>query len=499
MTARALMIQGSSSSAGKSLLVAALCRIYRRRGQRVVPFKAQNMSNNSAVCRDGAEIGRAQAVQAVAAGVEPAAEMNPILLKPQADAQSQVVVLGRRWTTLEAKGYFRRRDELWPVVTVAFDRLRSQYDLIIIEGAGSPAELNLRDNDIANMAMARYAKAPVLLVGDIDRGGIFAQLLGTLDLLDADRPFVRGLIVNKFRGDPALFARGVGILEQRSRLPVVGVIPFLKNLAIPEEDAVALDDTNLLAKANPGEIDIAVLRFPRISNFDDFDPLRAEPGIRVRYVESSASLGRPHAIVLPGSKSTMADLHWLRQTGLAHAVVNADCPIVGICGGFQMLGKKLYDPDRVESSVKESDGLGLLPFTTTFYVAKQTCQVQAEIAPPPGRSWLVPLAGQPVTGYEIHMGKTAVTPPLLHIKQRNGIAVDETDGTSTPDGRIWGCYLHAVFANDLLRRTWLRTLGWTESGNPEGLHLDQRLDCLADAVEAALDMDLIEQMIEQGL
>jgi adenosylcobyric acid synthase len=313
------MVQGTSSSAGKSLLTAALCRIFARKGVRVAPFKAQNMSNNAAVCRDGAEIGRAQAVQAAAAGIEPIADLNPVLLKPEAGSRSQVIVLGRPWQTLKAGSYYRRnKEELWPIVTAALDRLRSAYELVVIEGAGSPAELNLRSFDIVNMAVARYARAPVLLVGDIDRGGIFAQLLGTLWLLPPEeRELVRGLVVNKFRGDPSLFTDGVRILQERGGgVPVLGVVPYLPALSVPEEDAVALEGP--ARPIDPARsIDIAVIRLPHIANFDDFDALRGDGGgVRLRYVHSRAGLGRPHAVILPGTKSTIADLAWLRAEGL---------------------------------------------------------------------------------------------------------------------------------------------------------------------------------------
>ncbi len=297
MTARVLMVQGASSSAGKSLLVAGLCRSFARRGLRVAPFKAQNMSNNAAVCPDGAEIGRAQAVQALAAGVPLSADLNPVLIKPEADTRSQVIVMGRPFKTLGAVEYYDYKQTLWGYVTAALDRLRLDHELVIIEGAGSPVELNLKENDIVNMAVARYAQAAVLLVGDIDRGGIFAQLLGTLWLLEPEeRQLVRGLVVNKFRGDPALFTDGIRILEQKSGLPVLGVIPYLKDLHIPEEDAVALEtDTSLPSSEKTDLIDIAILHLPRISNFDDFDPFRSDPGVRVRYVHSPRELGQPDA------------------------------------------------------------------------------------------------------------------------------------------------------------------------------------------------------------
>ena len=490
MPARVLMVQGSSSSAGKSLLAAALCRIFARRGVRVAPFKGQNMSNNAAVCADGAEIGRAQAVQAAAAGVEPTADMNPILLKPEADSRSQVIVLGRPWRTLRAGSYYRRKEELWPVVTAALDRLRSAYELVIIEGAGSPVELNLRSADMVNMAVARHARAPVLLVGDIDRGGIFAQLLGTLWLLPPEeRSLVRGLVVNKFRGDRMLFADGVRILEERGEVPVLGVIPHLPNLAIPEEDAVALEEGSGRSRSRLACIDMAVVRFPHIANFDDFDPLLAE-AVSLRYIQSPAELGKPHAVILPGTKSTLADLAWMRAQGLVEAVrelAAQGTAIVGICGGYQMLGRVIRDPCHVESADGEAAGLGLLPVETTFEPTKVTEQVRARVLGGPG--WLTAIAGQEVAGYEIHMGRTTGGRPWLENSRL---------GATGDDGRVWGCYLHGLFANTVLRRAWLASLSggdrMTEGHRP--VTLSSALDRLADAVEAALDMHRLEAILE---
>ncbi len=499
MPAKVLMVQGTSSSAGKSLLTAALCRIFARQGLRVAPFKAQNMSNNAAVCSDGAEIGRAQAVQAAAAGIEPTADMNPILLKPEADHRSQVIVLGRPWRTLRAGSYYRRKEELWPVVTAALDRLRSAFDLVVIEGAGSPVELNLRSLDIVNMALARHARAPVLLVGDIDRGGIFAQLLGTLWLLaDEERALVRGLVVNKFRGDPALFVEGVRILEQRGGVPVLGVVPYLPSLAVPEEDAVALDTA---ASTSGGAIDFAVIRLPRIANFDDFDPLRAEPNVCLRYVQSPAELGKPHAVILPGSKSTIADLAWLRSQGLAEAITalaRQGTSIVGICGGYQMLGRLLRDRSHIESGEEQAAGLGLLDVETTFEPAKATFQVRARVLDGPG--FLARVGGCEVEGYEIHMGRTASSRPWLLISRRNGDETAVADGAASDDGRIWGCYLHGLFANDALRRAWLTSLSgsWELSGQTGADSLRQALDRLADAVEGALDMRRLKTIVEES-
>jgi adenosylcobyric acid synthase len=510
MPAKALMIQGTSSSVGKSVLAAALCRIFARRGVRVAPFKAQNMSNNAAVCGDGSEIGRAQAVQAAAAGIEPTADMNPVLLKPEADARSQVIVLGRPWGMLASGSYGRRKEALWPVVTAALDRLRAQGDLVIMEGAGSPVELNLRDSDIANMAIARYAQAPVLLVGDIDRGGIFAQMLGTLWLLEPeDRALVRGLIVNRFRGDRSLFADGIRILEERSTAPVLGVIPYLPALNVPEEDAVALDVGANGREGMPPRrsIDVAIIQLPHIANFDDFDPLALEPGVLVRYVQSAEALGRPDAVILPGTKSTIADLAWLREQGLAEAIrklAHEGAAIVGICGGYQMLGRRIADPLGVESDRREAIGMGLLPVETTFDNAKATYQAIATVLESPG--WLRVLAGQTLGGYEIHMGGTGGGTPWLAITRRNGVDTRLADGAISDDGRLWGCYLHGLFANAEFRRAWLSSLRDNGSGDhalrvraqgmPPGATLDAALNRLADAVEAAIDMQRLEAILQ---
>jgi cobyric acid synthase CobQ/L-threonine-O-3-phosphate decarboxylase len=494
--AKLLMVQGTSSSVGKSLLVAALCRIYARRGLRVAPFKAQNMSNNAAVCGDGAEIGRAQAMQAQAAGIAPTADMNPILLKPEADARSQVIVLGRPWQTLPAGSFYRRKEALWPIVTDALARLRAQHDLVLIEGAGSPVELNLKSTDIVNMAVARHARCPILLAGDIDRGGIFPQLLGTLALLNSEeRALVQGLIVNKFRGDPKLFVDGVRILEERGVVPVLGVVPYLPALAIPEEDAVALD-----ARSAPkqGAIDIAVIQFPRIANFDDFDPLRTEPGVRFRFVQSDSELGQPHVVILPGTKSTMADLAWLRAQGLAEAIVRRaaeGAAIVGICGGYQMLGRVIRDPRRVESERAQAEGLGLLDIDTTFAETKATYQIRARLLPP-----LSPLGravgdeGIALEGYEIHMGRTESRSPWLEITHRNGESACQPDGATGEDGRIWGCYVHGLFANHDFRRAWLARLGHVAELPPDET-FERSINRLADTVEAALDMRRLDTII----
>jgi adenosylcobyric acid synthase len=499
--ARMLMVQGTSSSVGKSLLVAGLCRIFARQGLRVAPFKAQNMSNNAAVCADGSEIGRAQALQAAAAGIAPTADMNPVLLKPEADCHSQVIVLGKVWKTLPARHYYERKQFLWSHVTGALERLRSNYDLIIAEGAGSPVELNLKSGDIVNMAIARHAEAPVLLVGDIDRGGVFAQLLGTLDLLSPEeRTLVKGLIVNKFRGDPTLFVDGVRILQERGGVPVLGVVPYLANLDLPDEDAVAIESGSS-TNAKPNEIEIAVIRLPHIANFDDFDPLKSEPGVRLRYVDSPSHLGKPHAVVLPGTKSTMSDLRWLRERGIGDAIVrlrDQGAAVVGICGGYQMLGTVVRDPQKMESDINEIPGLDLLPVDTEFAGQKATHQVLARVVSKTG--WMARLSGISLTGYEIHMGRTVTSSRWLEINTRGNSTCLVLDGAASEDGQVWGCYLHGLFANDEFRRAWLSSLRADFRASPtrDSARLQLGLDRWADAVARALPVSAIEQIITEG-
>jgi adenosylcobyric acid synthase len=507
MTAKTLAILGSSSSAGKSLLTTALCHSFARRGVRVAPFKAQNMSNNAAVCPDGAEIGRAQALQARAAGIAPSADMNPILIKPEADAHSQVVVMGRPFKQLAAADYYTYKQTLWKYVTAALERLRAEYDLVIIEGAGSPVELNLKAGDIVNMPVAQYAQSPVLLVGDIDRGGIFAQLLGTLWLLEPEeRALVRGLVVNKFRGDLALFAEGVRLLEEKSGTPVLGVIPYLYDLGLPEEDAVALDSAIYTANTQ-SEIDIAIIRLPLIANFDDFDPFRADPGVSVRYVTSVEEIDQPDAICLPGTKSTVADLNWLRQRGLDQALLSharRGGAVVGICGGYQMLGQVIHDPQGIESGPGSYAGLGLLATETSFTGEKSTRQARAIVRG--GAGWMETVSGMILHGYEIHMGRTSSRRPWLEIirsapSDSSSEGERTLDGAFSQDGRIWGCYLHGVFAEIGFRRAWLRSLGWRgddneTTGDPERLRFEQALTRLTDTVETALDMKMLEAIID---
>lgn len=494
MTAKVLMVQGSSSSAGKSLLVTAFCRIYARRGIKVAPFKAQNMSNNAAVCADGSEIGRAQALQAAAAGIAPTADMNPVLIKPEADSRSQVIVMGRPWLTLEARNYYEKKQILWSYVTQSLDRLRASYDLVIAEGAGSPVELNLKRGDIVNMAVAKYTNAPVLLVGDIDRGGVFAQLLGTLWLFDSEeRDLLRGFVVNKFRGDLTLFQDGIQIIEEKGGVPVLGVIPYLRGLSLPDEDAVSVEVAARAAQpASTSQIDIAILALPRIANFDDFDALRAEPDVHIRHIDSVEKLGTPDAIIIPGTKSTMADINWLRETGLADAVIEFaknGGEVVGICGGYQMLGQSIHDPHHVESKNDSTDGLGLLPTITTFTQTKATYQVRARILN------FALLMDEMIQGYEIHMGETESQSQWLEILSRNGEQVKVLDGSISSNGKVWGCYLHGLFVNDSFRRAWLTRLGWSGPVTSQAARFEESLEKLADAVEGALNMELLERLI----
>lgn len=495
MTAKTLMIQGAMSSVGKSWLVTALCRMFARQDIKVAPFKAQNMSNNAAVTSTGGEIGRAQYTQALACNIEPTIYMNPILLKPEADMQSQVIVNGKIWESLPARNYYARKAVLWGHVTAALDTLRDEYDLIIIEGAGSPAELNLKRGDIVNMAVAKYLRSPVLLAGDIDRGGIFAQLLGTQMLLDSDeQALIKGFIVNKFRGDPTLFEDGITILEEKSGVSVLGVIPYIHQHGIPEEDAVAIEAQN--RKTSPSAaIDIVVIALPRIANFDDFDALQAEAGVRVRYVSDVGEFGIPDAVILPGTKSTIADYQWLESTGLADRIrryANTGGHVVGICGGYQMLGQQIRNPDAVESDIRQIETLGLLPTETVFIKDKSTFQIRAQIAE--DVSWLAGVAGTTITGYEIHMGQTSSQTEWLRIDQRNGQDMQMLDGAISTDSKIWGCYIHGLFDNVAFHQAWLQSLGWTQTDSSRG-SLDTAFDRIADVVEAHLDIDALHQII----
>jgi adenosylcobyric acid synthase len=499
--ARTLMVQGTASSVGKSMLVTALCRIFAQEGYRVAPFKAQNMALNSAVTADGGEIGRAQAEQAAAAGIEPTVEMNPILLKPEAEQRAQVVVRGRPWATLSAREYQARKAELLDVVAAALAHLRAQYDLVLIEGAGSPAEVNLKADEIVNMRVAALAEAPVLLVGDIDRGGVFAALVGTLELLTpAERARVAGLVINKFRGDRTLLEPGLTFLEQRTGKPVVGVIPYLPAIGLAEEDSVALEEYR--AVVVPGRVEVAVVQLPHLANYDDFDPLAAEAN--VRFLRQPAELGDPDLIVIPGTKSTAADLAWLRASGLAEAILRAvdrGVPLLGVCGGYQMLGRCILDPERVEADQTEVSGLGLLDVVTRFAPTKQTVRV-AGVAQA-GAGVFAAVAGTPFRGYEIHHGRTerGALAPWLTVRERGGVPVTAEEGAIREDGLVAGCYIHGLFESDRFRQALLRALA-ARRGRTVGVTTFQRAaayDRLADHVRRHLDLEAIHRWLQLPL
>jgi adenosylcobyric acid synthase len=462
LLARTLMVQGTASSVGKSLLVTALCRLFHGDGVRVAPFKAQNMALNSFVTPDGGEIGRAQAVQAEAAGIEPAVEMNPILLKPEGDARSQVVVLGQAIGSMTAAEYHAYKPRLRTVIADSLARVRENYDLVVIEGAGSPVEINLKDRDLVNMHVARLADAPVLLVGDIDRGGVFASFLGTLELLDPDeRARITAFVVNKFRGDLSLLEPGLKFLTERTGVPVLGVLPYLADLWIAEEDSVALDDRVRCHGTHPDQLALAVVRLPRISNYDDFQPLEQEPGLELRFVDRPEGLPTADLVILPGTKSTAADLAWLRQRGLATVIqerVRKGDPVLGICGGCQMLGESIEDPHRLESSEPVVPGLELLPLRTRFERRKVTARVQARALRP---SMLTDDRIGDITGYEIHMGIVEQTDPMaaaIEIVKRNGLETRVLDGAVNERGTLVGTMIHGILANDPIRASLLRFL-----------------------------------------
>lgn len=481
MTAKALMLQGTGSDVGKSVLTAALCRVARRRGLRVAPFKPQNMSNNAAACPDGGEIGRAQALQARAAGLPPHTDMNPVLLKPETDRAAQVVVQGEALTSMQAADYMSHRDQLMSAVVESFERLRATHDLILVEGAGSPAEVNLRDRDIANMGFARRADVPVCLIGDIDKGGVIASLVGTQNVISSeDAALIKGFVINKFRGDPQLFEDGVDFIERRTGWPCFGVIPWLSATAqLPAEDAVTLQKP---AESNTGSIKIAAPMLSRMANFDDADPLRLESGVDFQWVPPGQPLPRDaDLVILFGTKSTIGDLEFLRAQGWDHDILahsRSGGRVLGICGGYQMLGKTICDPHGHDGTPATVDGLGLLNVDTEMTETKTIAEVTGACV----------RTGRELSGYEIHIGRTIgpdTTRPFA-------VLGENPDGAQSPDGLIEGTYLHSVFSADLFRRDWLRTLGLkaTDTLSYEA-RVEAALDALADGVEAALNVDAL--------
>ena len=491
--ARALMILGTHSNAGKSLLATAFCRILARRELRVAPFKAQNMSNNAGVTPEGGEMGRAQIVQAEAAGIYAHTDMNPVLLKPEGNRRSQVVLNGRIEGRIEAGNWLKTKERLWGEVKEAYDRLSSRFDVVVLEGAGSPAEINLKAGDIVNLRMARYAGAPCLLVGDIDRGGVFAALAGTMLLLEPEeRLQIGGFLINRFRGDPALLGDGLEMLRERAfGVPTLGVIPYVPDLRIADEDAVPLErDRSAAAPLAVGQLDVAVIHLPRIANFDEFDALEAEPGVRLRFVTRAEDLGSPAAVVIPGTKATLADLGWLRERGLDGAIGAAHqrgAQVVAICGGFQMAGEWLADPLGMEGAPGgQAVGLGLLPVATEFLAQKETHQALMRLED-----------GEAVRGYEIHTGVSRVLGAARfgEIIERNGRPVRVPDGATAPDGRVWGTYLHGLFENDGFRHRWLRGLGWSGPVVATTALRNGEYDRLADAVEEAVEWGAVEALM----
>ena len=488
--AKNIMLQGTMSNVGKSFLTAALCRILRQDGYSVAPFKSQNMALNSFITPDGAEIGRAQALQAEAAGIEPSALMNPILLKPTTDVGSQVIVNGRVRGNMRAADYFRRKKELIPDIMTAYNELASQHDIIVIEGAGSPVELNLKADDIVNMGLAELVKSPVLLVGDIDRGGVFAQLIGTLELLEnSERDKVKGLVVNKFRGDISLFHDGIDILEQRSRKKVAGVIPYI-SCDIEDEDSLS---DKLNSRSSEGVIDIAVIHLPKISNFTDFDVFGQYDGVSVRYVSKAAELGTPDMIIIPGTKSTIADMEWLRQSRLADRIndcFKAGVPVFGICGGYQIMGRTISDTVGSEcgGSIR---GLGLLDCATEFTAEKRQTQTKGRFCDIEG--FFSCISGAEFYGYEVHMGVT----------DDFGKALTTQGGSFC--GNAAGCYVHGIFDSAEVSGRLVRALyqrrGLTYSGEAvdRRKYRDMQLNLLADNVRKNLDMELIYRIIEEGV
>ncbi|MCR4646816.1 MAG: cobyric acid synthase [Oscillospiraceae bacterium] len=479
-----LMLQGTMSNAGKSFLTAALCRIFLQDGHSPAPFKSQNMALNSFITADSLEMGRAQAMQAEAAGIAPDVRMNPVLLKPTTDTGSQVIVNGKVRGDMRAAAYFRQKKALLPEILAAYESLSREHDILVIEGAGSPVELNLKADDIVNMGLALQVKSPVLLVGDIDRGGIFAQLLGTLMLLEPEeRALVKGLIVNRFRGDPKLFADGIRILEEKSGIPVLGVVPYL-HVDIEDEDSLS----DKLHGTAPGKPDIAVIALPKLSNYTDFDAFLQYEGAAVRYVRRPHDLGTPDLVIVPGTKSTIADMRWLRESGMETAVKRLAAngtPVFGICGGYQILGEEISDPLGSEGG-GTIPGMGLLPCKTVFAAEKHRSQVSGRFAQLPG-FWSC-LSGAAYEGYEIHMGETTGT----------GTPLTEAGGFC--EGNVCGCYVHGIFDTAEVSGRLMQALLQTEvPAIDRKAYKEQQFDLLAAGVRKSLDMDKIYQIIEEGI
>lgn len=501
--AKAIMIQGTMSNAGKSLLTAGLCRIFKQDGYKVAPFKSQNMALNSFITEEGMEMGRAQVMQAEAAKIKPSVLMNPILLKPTNDTGSQVIVNGEVLGTMSARDYFAYKKQLIPEVMKAYHKLEEEYDIIVIEGAGSPAEINLKQEDIVNMGMAKLAKAPVLLVGDIDRGGVFAQLVGTIMLLEEDEQrMVKGMIINKFRGDKTILDPGVKTLEEKTNIPVVGVAPYME-LEVEDEDSLT---ERFSGNQEVGVLDIAVIRVPRISNFTDFNALEVIPGVSLRYVKNVNELKNPDMIILPGTKNTMEDLLWLRQNGLEAAVLKKAAEgkaIFGICGGYQMLGETLSDPEHVEAG-GEIKGMGLLPMHTVFKESKTRTRVQGRF--PKVEGILHTLMGVQLEGYEIHMGESTLSQGAESLTEITDMVKQESKMDGAYCKNVYGSYVHGIFDKEDVAKKVVEGLGEQKGidvSNMAGVNFaefkETQYDKLAEGLRKHLDMKKIYEILEQGI
>lgn len=484
----AIMFQGTCSNAGKSVLTAALCRILLQDGLRVAPFKAQNMSLNSFVTREGGEMGRAQVVQAQAALLDPDVRMNPVLLKPSSDTGSQVILLGKPVGNMTVNDYLAYKPQAFLAVQAAYDSLAAEYEVMVLEGAGSPAEVNLKAHDIVNMPMARYAEASVLLVGDIDRGGVFASFVGTMEILDDwERELIAGFVVNRFRGQKSLLAEALTYMEKRTGKPVLGVVDYLANLGLPEEDSVNFKAGLFSPRRPAGEhVTLALVDLPHISNFTDFEPFLAEPDLFVKIVRSPADLTDADAVIMPGSKNVIADLKWLFSSGLAEAIKTYDGEIVGICGGFQMLGQSIDDPYRIESGGESLTGLGLLELVTVLEKDKTLTR----------QSGVHLTSGLEVHGYEIHHGQSRAEEARDIIRFGNG----EKGGMANESQSVWGTYLHGIFDADPFRRWFIDRLRQKKGLTPlkttqAAYDLEPAFNRLAEAVRSQLDMDAIYRLL----
>lgn len=505
MKAKCIMIQGTASSVGKSLITAGLCRIFSRDGYKTAPFKSQNMALNSYITREGREMGRAQVVQAEAAGIEPSVDMNPILLKPTTDKKAQVILKGGVYRNMSAAEYHEFKPELKGLVRDVYEELASRNDIIVMEGAGSPAEINLRENDLVNMGMAEIADSPVILVGDIDKGGVFASLAGTMLLLtEEEKARVKGVIINKFRGDVEILRPGLVMLEEIIKVPVLGVLPYMR-INIEDEDSLA-ERFNVRSGAKEGDLDIAILKLPHISNFTDFNALENIKGICVRYIDDVSKLESPDLIILPGSKNTMEDMRYIRKAGFEREINKQSkkgTVVFGICGGFQMLGLEISDPYNTESNLESIPGMGLLNIKTTFLEEKVTTQVKASVVSHNGM--MSGLMGEAVEGYEIHMGVSEYLDgcvPYLNITSTNGVECSKTAGVSNTEGTVFGTYIHGIFdnagfttgfINNLKRKKGIEVTGDGCTDFHE--YKQSQYDLLADTLRKNLDMDKIYDIV----